>query len=145
MTQKEYNHKLLKEYIRDHPDADNKELYEHCNATTDNQKGYIRKKKSRLLTQKDSRKSPKSPKKSEVGEVEAELQELVERIVYDNINEDTIEESLLRLANTGKIDSGLVRCMIDFFIKIKSKSDTIKEDINMEQLLQDGLLIKNSD
>lgn len=89
---------------------------------------------------------PKTKGKSEIEKniVEEKLHELLEDIVYTKVNEETIEATLLNLVNAGQLDAGLVRCMIDFFIKIKGKTDTIEENIDMEVLRQIGINVKNN-
>lgn len=63
---------------------------------------------------------------------------------YDKINEKVIEDILLRLVNGGLVDTALVRNMVEFFIKIKSKTDTMEDDLDMEVLKEIGLKITNS-
>ncbi|KKL08834.1 hypothetical protein LCGC14_2253750 [marine sediment metagenome] len=76
--------------------------------------------------------------------VEKKIKELTKELSYTKINEATIEKSLLDLVNIGTIDNGLVRCMIDFFVKIKGKADEVEENIDMEALKAIGVNIKNS-
>ena len=61
-TQK-YDPKLLTEqYLNKHPEASNGDLYAITHATTNSQKGYIRKLKSRLLDRINNEESPESNK-----------------------------------------------------------------------------------
>ena len=76
--------------------------------------------------------------------LEKGLKDLTEAVKYTKINEETIEKTLLELVNMKAIDTGLVRSMIDFFVKIKGKTDEIEDKIDMEALKEIGINIKNS-
>ena len=85
-----------------------------------------------------------SPKKGKESIVEKKLKELVEAVKYTKVNEETIEKTLLELVNMRAIDAGLVRCMIDFFVKIKGRTDEIEDKIDMEALKEIGINITSS-
>lgn len=89
----------------------------------------------------------KSGKTDEISpEDQDKLGELIEKVVYTKIDEETIESILLELANKkGSKDAGLARCMIDYYIKIKGKTQTISDTIDMEALREIGVNIKSSD
>ncbi len=88
---------------------------------------------------KDNTQNTQESKSGDPSVVEKKLKKIVEAIVHTKVNEATIEKMLLELINTGTIDTGLVRCMIDFFVKIKGKTEEIDENIDMEALRQIGI------
>jgi len=55
---------------------------------------------------------------------------------YTKIDDKTIEIILLEIANNGKIDSSLVKSMIDYYIKIKEGGDVMEDVIDMERFLK---------
>ena len=130
MTQIEYNPESLETYLKDNPNAKNKALYEYCHATTKAQKGYIRKKKSRLQNKKTQGK--KVPGKKNDGEITSLTPASVEKLIIDKLN------------NKSTISDAHIRMALDHVIKLKIKSDEIDENIDMEALKAIGVNIKNS-
>ena len=63
---------------------------------------------------------------------------------HTKVDDDMIEESILYLANKGKIDVPLIGKMIEFYYKIRGKDDKIQEDIPMEDFMEIGKSLKNS-
>ncbi len=122
MTQIEYNPESLETYLKDNPNAKNKALYEYCHATTDAQKGYIRKKKSRLQNKKTQSKKPE-----EVREITSLTPASVEKLIIDKLN------------NKSTISDAHIRMALDHVIKLKIKSDEIDENIDMEALKAIGI------
>ncbi len=125
MTQIEYNPESLETYLKDNPNAKNKVLYEYCHATTDAQKGYIRKKKSRLQNKKTQGK--KVPGKKNDNEITSLTPASVEKLIIDKLN------------NKSTISDAHIRMALDHVIKLKIKSDEIDENIDMEALKQIGI------
>ena len=123
MLQKAYSIDLVETYLKDHPNPKNKDLYSYCNATTTSQKQCVRRKKLQL---------------------QKEIIPPVIKKKFTKINSVTIEAVLLEGANTGNTSlANLARCMIDFFVKIKGKTDEIEDDIDMEALKEIGINIKS--
>ncbi|KKK55330.1 hypothetical protein LCGC14_3075620, partial [marine sediment metagenome] len=111
MTQIEYNPESLETYLKDNPNAKNKALYEYCHATTKAQKGYIRKKKSRLQNKKTQGK--KVPGKKNDGEITSLTPASVEKLIIDKLN------------NKSTISDAHIRMALDHVIKLKVTSDEI--------------------
>jgi len=63
---------------------------------------------------------------------------------FTKIDDEMIEESILFLANDGKIDVPLIGKMIEFYYKIRGKDDKIKDNIDMEEFMTIGEALKNS-
>ena len=133
MTQIEYNPESLETYLKDNPNAKNKALYEYCHATTKAQKGYIRKKKSRLQNKKTQGKIKQEilSKKND-SEITSLTPASVEKLIIDKLN------------NKSTISDAHIRMALDHVIKLKIKSDEIDENIDMEALKAIGVNIKNS-
>lgn len=98
------------------------------------------KKRSRSSTQKTRRQSgggaqPTSPP----------LPPRLNSQLFDRINDDTIEQSMLDLLNAGKVSVPLIGQMIQFYSKIRGHDDKIKDDINMEDFLNLGKTLESSD
>ncbi len=126
MVQKKFDVSLIEKSVKANPNVKNKLLYELSNAITDNQKTIVRKKKAKL------KKVQNPPEENSSGRK------------YTKINSVTIEAVLLEGANTGNTNlANLARCMIDFFVKIKGKTDEIEDDIDMEALKEIGINIKS--
>ena len=124
-------------YMKDNPDTSNSAIQLKFNDDSANSVKTYRTqwlKKNKLL----------DPKKGKESVVEKKLKELVEAVKYTKVNEETIEKTLLELVNMRAIDAGLVRCMIDFFVKIKGKTDEIEDKIDMEALKKIGINITSS-
>lgn len=64
---------------------------------------------------------------------------------YEKIDDKTIETILLEIANNGKIDSSLVKSMIEYYTKIKESGDTIDRVIDMEKFLKVDILKRKED
>lgn len=122
MTQTEYDSTPLKEYLRVHPKASNDELYSLCNATTPAQKGYVRKKKSRILSRKVTQNHA-----SDLGPITSITPESVERIIIKRIN-----------GELGHISDSVVRSTVDFLIKVKLGESEQMEQLDMEQFIYDS-------
>ena len=132
MTQIEYNPESLETYLKDNPNAKNKALYEYCHATTNAQKGYIRKKKSRLQNKKTQGKKVglknfSIPGKKNDSEITSLTPASVEKLIIDKLN------------NKSTISDAHIRMALDHVIKLKIKSDEIDENIDMEALKQIGI------
>lgn len=61
------------------------------------------------------------------------------------VNEGLIEAAILDLYNKGQNTPNLVRCMVDYVLKIKGRQEEIDEDLDMEILKAIGVSIKDSD
>ncbi len=97
-------------------------------------------------TQWNKEKKDNKPGKFKEKMTEEEIKEFLKEGGYTKINADTIEAVLLEGANTGDTSmANLARCMIDFVIKIKGKTDEIDENIDMEALKAIGINITSSD
>ncbi len=124
-------------YMKDNPNTSNSAIQLKFN---DNSANSVKTYRTQWL-KKNKLPGPKEGKESVV---EKKLKELVEAVKYTKVNEETIEKTLLELVNMRAIDAGLVRCMIDFFVKIKGKTDEIEDKIDMEALKEIGINIKSS-
>ena len=60
----------------------------------------------------------------------------------DKVDESTIEQGLIRLWNLGEINTNLMRCRVDYVIKIRGKSEEADEITDLEVLKQIGLNVK---
>lgn len=122
-TKETYSIDLVETYLKDHPNPKNKDLYSYCNATTNSQKQCVRRKKLSLQKIID----PPGPIKK-----------------FTKINPETIEAVLLAGANTSDTKLvNLARAMIEFYIRIKGKTDEIEDKIDMEALKEIGINIKS--
>ncbi|KKM77621.1 hypothetical protein LCGC14_1368140 [marine sediment metagenome] len=124
-------------YMKDNPNTSNSAIQLKFN---DNSANSVKTYRTQWLKKN---KLP-SPKKGKESIVEKKLKELVEAVKYTKVNEETIEKTLLELVNMRAIDAGLVRCMIDFFVKIKGRTDEIEDKIDMEALKEIGINITSS-
>lgn len=125
ITQNKYDLSPIKNYLKQHSNATNKELYEICNAITDSQKGSVRNKKHYW-----------NNKKIHSGEINPGLitsltSEVLENLICDMLNEEPTESK--------------IRIAVDFYNKVKGKMETIDSDIDMEALREIGVNVKNSD
>jgi hypothetical protein len=64
---------------------------------------------------------------------------------FIKIDDDTIESAILMLLNSGKVDSQLIKTMIEFYHKIRGKEDKIRDDIDLEEFRKIGKTLENSD
>jgi len=126
-----YNPKLLEKYLKDYPEASNKDLYEECSAVTSSQKGYIRKKKSRLLNKNDSKGSIDPGIKKNLGPINILSAGILEQLICKRLNDAPTE--------------GLLRIALDFYTKVKGRLDTLDDDIDMEVLKEIGINLQNSE
>lgn len=119
MIQNKYSLNPLSEYLKEHSNAKNKELYLICNAETNSQQSGVRRKKLTLLKRKGGTKTN--------GEITTLTSENLEKIIVDLLNgENSISESRIRIA-------------VDFFTKVKSdKKEGIKQKIDMAGFLKIG-------
>lgn len=62
--------------------------------------------------------------------------------IIDGVDETTVERGLVRLWNLGEINTNLLRCMVDYVIKIKGKSDEVDDDLDLEVLKEIGIKVK---
>jgi len=121
MIQNKYDLSPLKNHLKQYPKASNKELYLLCNATTKSQKSAVRVKKQRLLKSKyDTSSGHPDP-------IETLSSEGLEKRIVDALNKQPNNAQILGKA-------------IEFFIKIKGKSDIIDESFDMEELKRLGLI-----
>lgn len=128
MIQNKYNIKLVEEYLKDHPDPQNKDLYSYCNATTDSQKQNVRRKKLRLLKQKkDTNNRPPGSK-------------------TQNLTSADLERRICEALDKQPNNAQILGKAIDFFVKVKGiDKEVLKEDIDMEMLKNLGILVKTGD
>lgn len=119
MIQNKYSLDPLSKYLKEHPNAKNKELYVICDATTNSQKTGVRRKKGTLLKRKGDTKTP--------GLFQYLDAENLEKLVVDLINGETnVKESVVRIA-------------VDYFTKVKSdKKEGTKQKLDMEGFLKIG-------
>jgi len=130
MIQDQYSLDPLSKYLKEHPKAKNKELYTICHAENDSQKTAVRTKKSRFLKRKNDTDSRKSDTKSS-GPMQKLSREDLEKRIVDALNRHPDNAQILGKA-------------IEFFIKVKGKTETISDTIDMEALRQIGVNIKRS-
>lgn len=83
----DYDPTKLKPYLLQKREATNAELYALCNATTDNQKGSIRKLKSRILNKPENDETPETPKKKVIEKVQGNTPPLENRVYTDDPDE----------------------------------------------------------
>ena len=129
MVQNKFDKYLIdKPFIIDNK-TKNKVLYETSNAITDNQKTIIRKRKASLL------------KKIKKGTINSQgnnskkkklTEEYIEQKIYDGLE-----------ANPGNVQ--LIGKATEFFLKVKSKTDAMEDDLDMEALKRIGLVAERSD
>ena len=126
-------------YMEDNPNTSNTAIQlEFINDSPNSVKTY--------RTQWNKEKKDNKPGKFKEKMTEEEIKEFLKEGGYTKINADTIEAVLLEGANTGDTSmANLARCMIDFVIKIKGKTDEIDENIDMEALKAIGINITSSD
>ena len=138
MTKHQINlRKIIFKYMEEHPETSNKDIKiifaQHpVNSVTTYRTQWNKENKAKLPNNKKS-------------SIEEKLKELTEDILFEKINEETIEETLLAAVNVGDISTNLIKCMIDFFVKIKGKRDEMEDDIDMEVLKEIGIVIKSGD
>ncbi|KKM89864.1 hypothetical protein LCGC14_1244440 [marine sediment metagenome] len=125
-------------YMEDNPNTSNTAIQlEFINDSPNSVKTY--------RTQWNKEKKNNKPGKFKEKMTEEEIKEFLKEGGYTKINADTIEAVLLEGANTGDTSmANLARCMIDFVIKIKGKTDEIDENIDMEALKAIGINITSS-
>lgn len=78
-----YDPNKLKPYLEQKNDATNKELYLLCNATTDGQKGSIRKLKSRILKAIEKGETVETPKQKTIKKAQAQVPPRIENDTKD--------------------------------------------------------------
>ena len=61
---------------------------------------------------------------------------------FTTLNSESLEILLVNALKKQPNNANLIGKAIDFFLKVKGNSDTIKDDIDMDTLLEIGLLIK---
>lgn len=106
----------------------NKVLYEISNATTDNQKTVIRKRKRSLLEKiKKGTINPPGDKSKR-----------------KKLSSDDLERRLINALDSQPNNANLLGKAIDFFIKVKSKSESMEEDFDMEALKRLGVIAKGN-
>jgi len=124
MIQKQYSLDPLSGYLKDYPNAKNKQLYDICNAETNSQKSGVRRKKITLLKRKSGTGTP--------GPMQKLSSEDLEKRIVDALNRHPDNAQILGKA-------------IEFFIKVKAKTDTMEGELDMELLKEIGLKITDSD
>jgi hypothetical protein len=127
MIQKKFDIKLVEKYLKDHPKAKNKDLYAFTNATTDAQKQNVRRKKLILLKRKKDTNSGAPGSKTQTL-TSADL----ERRIIEALDRDPNNAQVLGKA-------------IDFFIKVKGKTSEMEEELNIEELINLGIVKKFND
>lgn len=66
-------------------------------------------------------------------------------IKYTKIDDDMIEELILKKANSGEdLSDNFIKTCIQFYKDIRGKDDKIKDDIPMEELMAIGESLKSS-
>ena len=121
MIQNKFNIKLVKEYLKNHPKASNKDLYKYCNARTKSQKSNVRRKKLQLLKQKVDT-SGTDPLK-------------IESLSFDNL-----EKRIVDALNRYPDNAILLGKAIDFVIKVKGgDKEGLNELLDMENFLKHEL------
>ena len=112
--------KLTKEYLTQHPDISNDDLYSICNAVTDSQKSSVRKKKQRLLSKKfDTTIVP--------GSIISITPASVENIILMRLN-----------GELNHISDSLIRSTVDYLIKVKLSEGEEMEQLDMEKFIYDS-------
>ena len=123
MIQNKYSLDPLSEYLKDNPNAKNKELYDICSATTNSQKTGVRRKKGTLLKRKNN--DTGSPGTGSPGEITSLTPESVEKLIKDKLN------------NKSKIPDTQIRMALDYLIKLKITDESGMEQLDMEKLIYD--------
>ena len=124
MLQNQYNINLVREYLKQHSNPKNKELYLYCFATTQSQKQCVRRKKLELQKKIIP---PGSTSKT------------------TKLSADYLEKCLTEALAINPNNPNLLRTAIEFFIKIKGKTDKLDDDLDMEVLKAIGVKITASD
>ena len=118
MIQNKYSLDPLSQYLKDHPNAKNKELYDICSATTNSQKTGVRRKKGTLLKRRNNDTNTN-------GEITSLTPESVEKLIKDKLN------------NKSKIPDTQIRMALDYLIKLKITDESGMEQLDMEKLIYD--------
>lgn len=127
MVQNEYSLDPLSKYLKKHPNAKNSELYNICNAETKSQKSTVRTKKGRLLKRKSGAKS------------DTDLPGPMEKL-----SSEDLEKRIVNALNRHPDNAQILGKAIEFFIKVKAKTDTMEGEVDMELLKEIGLKITDS-
>lgn len=120
MIQKQYSLDPLSQYLKDHPNAKNPELYSICSAETNSQKTGVRRKKGILLKRKSN--DTESP-----GEITSLTPDSVEKLIKDKLN------------NKSNIPDTQIRMALDYLIKLKITDESGMEQLDMEAFLEHEL------
>ena len=123
MIQNNYSLDPLSGYLKEHPNAKNKALYNICNAETNSQKSGVRRKKTTLLKRKRDTDPPGPMQK---------------------LSREDLEKRIVAALNRHPDNAQILGKAIEFFIKVKGKTETISDTIDMEALRQIGVNIKRS-
>lgn len=121
---------LVFRYLRDHPIADNPELYK---AFPGESESTIRDYKKQYL--EEVKKEFDKMDLDIVGRDNTNILQDQNEKIYTKIDSETIESVILKLLNAGKIDSRLVRDMIAFYT-IKGDTEGLEQEIDMEGFLK---------
>ena len=117
MTQNKFDIKLVKEYLKSHPKASNKALYQYCNAKTKSQKSNVRRKKLQLLKQKvDTGGTDFTP--------------------IEDLSVENLGKRLVEALNKHPDNAILLGKAVDFVVRVKGgDKEGLKELLNMENFL----------
>lgn len=124
MIQIQYSLDPLSQYLKEHPNAKNKELYNICHAETNSQKAGVRRKKGTLLKRKNS---------------DTDLPGTMKKL-----SSEDLEKRIVAALNRHPDNAQILGKAIEFFIKVKAKTDTMESDLDMELLKEIGLKITDS-
>ena len=123
-TQKIYDPELLEEYLKDNPSAKNKAIYAYCGAITDSQKGYLRKKKSRLQKRNETQNDTGGSKNIVNKKINSLNETILEKLICDMLNGVSgVKESKVRIA-------------VDFYSKVKTDKGEEIEELDMDGYLK---------
>ena len=123
MVQNKFDVSLIIKSVIANPKVKNKALYELSNAITDNQKTSVRKKKARLI--KSTKGTPDKYTFSK-----------------EKLSSEDLERRLINALNSQPNNANLLGKAIDFYIKVKGKESEMEEQIDITELLTNGIVKK---
>ena len=137
-------------FMKKNPSTKNSEIVEHFPDYPENSVKTYRTQWRKKFKKLIPKKPPKPGKEIVIPETNSKmtvevLEALMESREYKKIDESAIEDALLELLNAGTVTPQVVRCMVDYIVKIKGKTDTIDDNLDMEALRQIGVSIKGSE
>ena len=121
MVQSIFDKSPIRKQLIINPKTKNKVLYELSNAITNNQKTIVRKLKAKIL------KGTIPPKNN---------------FSSEHLTSEDLEKRLINALNSQPNNANLLGKAIDFFIKVRDKKDVMEEEVDITELLKNGIVEK---